>query len=98
VTINIPSDHAITQTGSTGSNSISHGSGGIGRSLGSTGGDRFSASSTASGIQSSLDQIETQRASRVAKLTQLYSAGRYMPESTALAKSLVEGSVSVGIR
>jgi hypothetical protein len=98
VTINIPSDHSITQTGNTESGGISRGSG-VGRSLaGGIGGDRFSASSTASGIQSSLDQIETQRASRVAKLTQLYSAGRYTPESTALAKSLVEGSVSVGIR
>ena len=96
MTINIPSDRGITQTGSTESSGISHGSAGLGRTLGSIGGDRFSASSTASGIQSSLDQIETQRASRVAKLTQLYSAGRYTPDSTALAKSVVEGAVSAG--
>lgn len=97
MTINIPSDHSITQTGNAETSGISRGSNAVARSFGSAGDDRFSASSTASSISSSLDVIAAQRATRVAKLAQVYASGRYSPDSTGLAKSLVNGSVSVGI-
>ena len=97
MTINIPSDHSITQTGSAETSGISRGGNGLGRASGSVSDDRFSASSAAVNIHSTLDLIAAERVSRVAKLSQLYSSGRYNPDSPALAKSLVSGS-SVGIR
>ena len=98
MTINIPSDRSISQAGNAETGGISRGGSSLARSSGSLADDRFSASSTASGIHSTLDQIAAQRAARVAKLTQLYSSGRYAPDSSALAKSLVGTAASVGIR
>jgi hypothetical protein len=59
--------------------------------------DRFSVTSATANIHSTLDDISASRASRVSRLAQLYSSGRYTADGQATAKGVISGAESVKI-
>ena len=97
MTINIAGDRSIQS--SSGLDSVSLGQSSGTRSSLRSGAqeDSISMSSGTLSIQNGLLQVAAARAQRVASLAKLYSAGRYTPDSTGAAKSLVLSAGSVKI-
>jgi flagellar biosynthesis anti-sigma factor FlgM len=98
VTINIPGDRSIAPSSGSSSTVETTQSSRVGthgspvRSNGVD--DHISVSSSTANIQSKLDDLSVARSAKVAKLAQLFASGRYTPDSSAAAGSLVDASVS----